>query len=168
MDNLETMRRERESFGRDGFIGPITLFTSAQCELILRHFRHGDPPTPLNWEKGRAASDRFVFGLATRPALLARLRLLLGNDILLWGASLITREPNQIHPWHCDIESYALGGGLVSVWIGIENTSRESALQLITRSHAIGKTIQQVAHKNGLRRGEASTATVLDWARTIA
>ncbi len=155
MDNLETMRRERESFDRDGFIGPITLFSGAQCELVMRHFRH-DPPAPLKWGKGQAASDSFVFGLATRPALLARLRLLLGNDILLWGASLITREPNQIHPWHCDIER-----------IGIENTSRESALQLITRSHAIGKTIQQVAHENGLRRGEASTTTVLDWARAI-
>jgi mannose-6-phosphate isomerase-like protein (cupin superfamily) len=167
MDILEAMRRERESFGRDGFIGPINLFTRAQCKLVLRHFRHGDPPMPLKWEKGRAASDRLIFDFATRPALLARLRLLLGNDILLWGASLITREPNQIHPWHCDIESSALGGGFVSVWIGIENTSRKSALQLIARSHAIGKTIQQVAHENGLRRGEASTTTVIEWARAI-
>jgi len=167
MDNLETVRRERDSFGRDGFIGPITLFTRAQCQVVLRHFRHGDPPTPLKWGKGQAASDRLIFDLATRPALLARLRLLLGNDILLWGASLITREPNEIHPWHSDIESSSLGGGFVSVWIGIENTSRESALQLIARSHVIGKTIQEVAHENGIRRGEASTATVLDWARTI-
>ena len=118
MDNLETMRRERESFGRDGFIGPITLFTRAQCQVVLRHFRHGDPPTPLKWGKGQAASDRLIFDFATRPALLARLRLLLGNDILLWGASLIAREPNQIHPWHSDIESSAPGGGSVSVWIG--------------------------------------------------
>src|SRR6266480_5532536 len=167
MDNLETMRRERDSFGRDGFIGPITLFTRAQCKLVMCHFRRGDLPAPLEWAKGQAASDCLIFDLATRPALLARLRLLLGNDILLWGASLITREPNEIHPWHSDIESSARGGGFVSVWIGIENTSRESALQLITRSHAIGKTIQEVAHENGVRRGEASTTTVLNWVRTI-
>jgi mannose-6-phosphate isomerase-like protein (cupin superfamily) len=167
MDNLKIMRRECESFVRDGFIAPITVFTRAQCELTMCHFRRGNSPTPFKWGKGQAASDRLIFGLATRPALLARLRLLLGNDILLWGASLITREPNEIHPWHCDIESSALSGGFVSVWIGIENTSRESALHLITRSHAIGKTIQQVAHENGIRRGEATTSTVLDWARTI-
>src|SRR5213082_3388158 len=89
MNNLETMRRERESFGRDGFIGPITLFTRAQCKLVMNHFRRGDPPAPLKWGKGRAASDCFVFRLATLPVLVARLRLLLGNDILLWGASLI-------------------------------------------------------------------------------
>src|SRR5947207_147816 len=150
MDNLETIRRECESFVRDGFIGPITVFTRAQCELTMCHFRRGNSPTPFKLGKGQAASDRLIFGLATRPALLARLRLLLGNDILLWGASLITREPNEIHPWHCDIESSALSGGFVSVWIGIENTRRESALHLITRSHAIGKTIQQVAHENGI------------------
>jgi uncharacterized cupin superfamily protein len=167
MDNLDTMRRERESFGRDGFIGPITLFTRAQCKLVMNHFRRGDPPAPLKWGKGRAASDCFVFRLATLPALLARLRLLLGNDILLWGASLIAREPNQIHPWHSDIESSTPGGGFVSVWIGIENTSCKSALQLIVGSHTIGKTIQQVAHENGVRRDEASTATVLEWARAI-
>ena len=166
MVNLEKMDRDSEAFGRDGFIGPMSLFTRAQCQLVMNHFRRGNAPAPLGWGKGHAASDCFVFSLATRPTLMARLRLLLGNDILLWGASLITREPNEIHPWHCDIES-CTSGDFVSVWIGIENTSRESALQLITKSHAIGKTIQQVAHEHGVRRGEASTATVLDWARAI-
>jgi len=167
MDTLKNMQRACESWGRDGFIGPLPLFTRAQCELVLRHFRHGNPPAPLEWAKGQAASDCLVFDIATRPALLARLRLLFGNDILLWGASLITRGPNEIHPWHSDIESYAQGGGFVSVWIGIENTSRESALQLITGSHAIGRTVQQVAHEKGVGRGEACAATVLDWARKI-
>jgi mannose-6-phosphate isomerase-like protein (cupin superfamily) len=166
MDNLN-YRQECESFGREGFIGPIPLFTPAQCKLVMYHFRRGDPPAPLKWEKGQAASDRFIFDLATRPALLARLRSLLGNDILLWGASLITREPNEIHPWHSDIESSTLNGGFVSVWIGIDNTSRDSALQLIAGSHAIGKPVQQVAHANGVRRGNASADTVLDWARKI-
>jgi uncharacterized cupin superfamily protein len=167
MHNLEKMRRESEAFAQDGVVGPITVFTRAQCKWVMHHFRHGDLPPPLNWGKGHAATDSFVFGLATRPVLLERLRLLLGNDILLWGASLITREPNEIHPWHCDIESSVSDGAFVSVWIGIENTSHESALQLITKSHAIGKTIQQVAREHGVRRGEASTATVLDWVRAI-
>jgi uncharacterized cupin superfamily protein len=161
------MQREFESFRRNGFIGPVPLLTRAQCALVLRHFRNGDAPAPLKWKKGHAASDCLVFDLATRPALLAPLRLLLGNDILLWGASLVIREPNEIHPWHTDIESSAPGSSFVSVWIGIENTSRESALYLIAGSHAVGRTIQQVAHENDVRRGGASTATVLDWARKI-
>src|SRR5207244_6427335 len=98
----------------------------------------------------------------------ARLRALLGEDIILWGASVIEREPGRIHHWHTDIESSDPDGEFVSVWIGLENTSRESALQVISRSHAFGKTIQQVVREHGLRRGEACNETVLAWARTYA
>src|SRR5438067_11230990 len=156
--------RQVERFRRDGFFGPVRLFTPGQCSLVLLHFRVGERPEPMKWEKGLAATDRVVFDLATRPALLEYLRLLLGDNVVLWGASLLMREPNQVHPWHSDIESSAPDGGFVSVWIGIENTSRESAFQFITGSHLIGKTIQQVANERGLRRGEASAATVLSWA----
>jgi mannose-6-phosphate isomerase-like protein (cupin superfamily) len=155
----------REAFGRDGFLPPFALFTRPQCALVQGHFRWGNPPAASKWSKGQAVSDTLVFDLATRPGLFAWLRPLLGDDIILWGASWLTREPKQIHPWHCDIESSAPEGGFVSVWIGIENTSRESALQLIRGSHEIGKTIQQVAHERGFRRGEVDAATALNWAR---
>jgi len=152
---------------RDGFFGPVPLFTSAQCELIVNHFRSGNLPSPVGWNKGAAASDPLLYKFATTPVLVSHLRRLLGNNILLWGASLVVREPGHVHPWHCDIESSDPAGGFVSVWIGIENTSRESALQLIAGSHRIGKTIQQVAHERGLRRGKPSAGGVLYWAREI-
>ena len=154
-------------FVRDGFFGPVPLFTSAQCELIINHFCSGNLPSPVGWNKGAAASDPLLYNFATTPVLVSYLRTLLGDNILLWGASLVVREPGHVHPWHCDIESSDPGGGFVSVWIGIENTSRESALQLIAGSHRIGKTIQQVAHERGLRRGKPSAGGVLYWAREI-
>jgi mannose-6-phosphate isomerase-like protein (cupin superfamily) len=156
---------ELREFRRDGFLPPFALFTRAQCALVQRHICCGNPPAPSRWIKGQAVSDTLIFDLATRPALLARLRLLLGDDIILWGARWVTRQPKEVHHWHSDIESSGPDGGFVSVWIGIENTSRESALQLIRGSHRIGKTIQQFAHEHGFRRGEADAATTLDWAR---
>jgi Protein involved in biosynthesis of mitomycin antibiotics/polyketide fumonisin len=165
--NSESAEELREAFRRDGFLPPFPLFTRAQCNLVQAHIRWGDPPAPSKWMKGRAVTDKLIFDLATRPALLARVRLLLGDDIVLWGASWVTRQPKQVHPWHCDSESSAPEGGFVSVWIGIENTCRESALQLICGSHRIGKTIQQFAHEHGFRRGEAGAATALTWAREI-
>src|SRR5207302_4541290 len=155
----------REAFREDGFLPPVPLFTRAQCQLVLNHIREGHPPDPYKWTKGQAVSDRLIFDLATRSGLLAKLRLLLGDDIVLWGANWLMREPKQVHPWHCDIECSAPEGGFASVWIGIENTSRESALQLIRSSHRIGKTIQEVAHERGFRRGQADAATVLEWAQ---
>jgi len=154
-------------FVRDGFLGPVPLFTSAQCELIINHFRSGNVPSPIGWNKGAAASDPLLYNFATTPVLVSYLRTLLGDNILLWGASLVVREPGHVHPWHCDIESSGPAGGFVSVWIGIENTSRESALQLIAGSHRIGKTIQQVAHERGLRRGKPSAGGALYWAHEL-
>lgn len=156
---------ETASFFRDGYYAPIPLLTTAQCDLTRRHLKFGTLPDPLEWEKGRAGTDRFLYDLATRPALLSFLRPLLGEDIILWGAGVLAREPGQVHPWHSDIESSAPAQHFVSVWIGIENTSRESALQFISRSHLFGKTIQEVAHEKDVCRGEAPAETVLAWAR---
>ena len=153
------------AFRRDGFLGPVRLFTPAQCAFIVQSLRLGSHPPPLDWPKGRGANDRFFYDLATRPALLALLTPLLGKDIVLWGIDVIERDPGQIHPWHTDMESSALDGRFVSVWIGIQNISQESALQVVTRSHAIGKPLQQVQHEHNLRRGEATNDTVLAWAR---
>lgn len=161
------LRREADtsSFRREGFLAPVPVFTPAQCALIRGHLRFGRRPTPQVWDKERGAADRFIYDLAARPVLLGLLRPLLGNDILLWGASVQARKPGQIHPWHNDIESFA--EGFVTIWIGIANTSRESGLKLISRSHLNGKMIQQVQHEKARRRGQASDEEVLAWAREL-
>jgi hypothetical protein len=156
---------ETSTFLRDGFMGPVRLFTPAQCALIVESLRVGSHPPPMDWPKGRAANDRFYFDLATGPTLLGLLAPLLGKDIVLWSIDIVERDPGQIHPWHSDIESAAPGGRFVSVWIGIRNTSRESALQMIPGSHAFGKPLQQVAHEHKLGWGEATEEMVLAWAR---
>jgi ectoine hydroxylase-related dioxygenase (phytanoyl-CoA dioxygenase family) len=66
-----------------------------------------------------------------------------------------------------DIESSDPSGGFASVWIGIENTSKESGLQVIPASHLFGKTIQQVAHERGLERRNLSPEVALELAREI-
>jgi mannose-6-phosphate isomerase-like protein (cupin superfamily) len=156
---------DQSRFFENGFYEPIPLLNRAQCQLARRHLNLGDLPEPAEWEKGRAVTDHLLFHLATLPSLLSILRPLLGEDVVLWGADVLVREPGQIHPWHCDIESSAHDDSFVSVWIGIENTSRASALQLISRSHLFHTTIQEVAHAHGVRRGQASQELVLKWAR---
>jgi hypothetical protein len=144
---------EVAAFFQEGFIGPIDVFTKAQCELIVRHNRLGAKPVSPEWPKTRAVADRVFYDLACRPALLERLRTLLGDDIMLWGASVIERDAGRTHAWHVDIESSAPDARCVSVWIGLENTSRESALKLVARSHRFGKPVQQEVYERGRRRG---------------
>ena len=107
-------------FARNGFLAPVPLFTTAQCEFIRRHLQFGNRPEPLGWEKGHFATDRVMYDLAVRPALLTILRQLLGNRIVLWGARSLVRDPSDVHPWHTDIESSAPDGRFVTVWIGIK------------------------------------------------
>jgi glycosyltransferase involved in cell wall biosynthesis/mannose-6-phosphate isomerase-like protein (cupin superfamily)/Flp pilus assembly protein TadD len=154
------------AFRRDGVLGPIRLFTEAQCRIIADTLRT-ERPAAGEWSKGRAVTDRFFYELATRPALIALVRALLGPDVILWGARTIERRPGQTHVWHSDIESCAADGGYISAWVGIENTSQESALQVVTRSHLCGKSVQQVLHERGLRRGEPSSEEVLAFAREV-
>ena len=70
-----------------------------------------------------------------------------------------------MHYWHTDIESAAPHGRFVSVWIGLENTCKESALSLASRSHRFGKPIQQITKERGLSRSEATSDRVAAWAR---
>src|SRR5262245_9917293 len=120
-------------FASQGFLAPVPLYTTPQCDLILRHFR--SLRAPYVWWKGYAICDRFIYDIATRPALLDVLKRILGPELVLWGASLIERNPGQVHIWHTDIESSDGSGGFASVWVGLENTSAGSSLQLISGSH---------------------------------
>jgi uncharacterized cupin superfamily protein len=154
-------------FASQGFLAPVPLYTAHQCKLILSHFRSATLPDPHVWSKGYATCDRFIYDIATRPALLDVLKQILGRDIVLWGASLVERDPEQVHAWHTDIESSSGSGGFASVWVGLENTSAGSSLQLISGSHRFGKPIQQVMRESGVSRLDTAPATVANWASKI-
>lgn len=156
-----------ESFKSLGFIGPLPLLTPQECRQIIRHERDGARPKPVAWLKGRAASDSFYAHLAADERIVKFLRPVLGNEVVLWGVDVLRRPPGAVHPWHCDIESSAPEGGFVSVWIGIDNTNRDSALKFIAGSHKLGRTIQEEASHRGLKRGEARSTDVLGWAQML-
>jgi mannose-6-phosphate isomerase-like protein (cupin superfamily) len=157
----------RPAFEREGFLGPLPLLTTWKCELLVRHLSRGAHVAPIVWEKGRAISDYLFYDIATQPALLGMLRLLLGENVILWGASVQSRQPRQIHPWHTDIETSRADMRSVSVWIGIENTSQDSSLQLISGSHRLGYTIQELVKQHGLQRGDAPAQMIEAWAKEI-
>ena len=153
------------AFQRDGYLGPVRLFDAAECRRIAAYLARTDLPAP-EWGKGRAASEPFLHELATRPELLSLVTSILGDDVILWGASAVMRGPGDVHPWHSDIESSAPDGRFVTAWIGIEHTSRESALQVISQSHLLGKTVQEARLERGLEREEATPEAMLESART--
>lgn len=153
----------RRDFEASGFAGPIPIFDKRECRRILRLFRNAPPP--IDWFKGGAPTSRRLYQIATDDAILDRVAELLGDDIMLWGASLVDREPDQVHPWHTDIESSGERGRTATVWIGLSNTNPDSSLQLITRSHRFKQTLQERTHEAGIDRSEVTTQEVLQWAQ---
>jgi mannose-6-phosphate isomerase-like protein (cupin superfamily) len=151
-------------FARDGFVGPVPLLTLDECRSIVT--RLGSEPEPLSfdtWSKGRFP-EWLLSDIAAKRALLDLLLPILGDDIILWGASLVRRGPEVLHPWHVDIEAAAPDGRFVTAWIGLENTGQESAIRVIAGSHR-GKSVQQMRAEKGTPREEHSNDMVLGWAR---
>jgi mannose-6-phosphate isomerase-like protein (cupin superfamily) len=149
------------AFARDGFLGPIRLFTAAECRRIAGYLHRDAYPAAASWYKGRGVHERFLYDLATRPAIVSLLTRVLGDDVVLWGVQALVRGPGAVHPWHSDIESCAPGERFATLWVGIEHTSRESALQLISRSHRLGRTVQEARLERGIRREAATQDAML-------
>ena len=149
MNQLARNMTAAASFARDGFIGPIPLLSADQCRAVLNHFTSGNCPPPAGWPKGLAVTDWFFANLGCQPGLLKLLTPLLGEDIILWGSSVVRRDPGDRHVWHVDIESAAPDGRFVTVWIGLENTTGDSGLRMIAGSHLCDKTVQQFHAETG-------------------
>ncbi len=154
-----------DQFAEFGYLAPVRILTTAQTRQLLRAALDPHTPPPLDWHKGHAASARPFYEVATHPVILDIVTRLLGDDVMLWGAQLLTRGPGAVHPWHSDIEpSLAAPGKTVTVWMGIEHTTAESSLLLVPYSHRFGRTVQEVRSRAGQRRDEATTEQVVRWA----
>ncbi|MEO6255522.1 MAG: cupin domain-containing protein [Sphingomicrobium sp.] len=159
------MNSPQTAFDRDGYLGPVKVLNADECRTVRDHLADSRRPPPADWGKGWAVTDWLLYRLAASPRVLELVTPILGEDIVLWGCSVVRRRPGQGHPWHVDIETSTPNGRYVSVWIGLENTSVQSGLQLLAGTHSSDKVIQQVQAEKGFRRGDASTETVLAWAK---
>src|ERR1051325_11083958 len=94
-------------FGEVGYAGPLKVLSAEDCREFLR--AAGRERQRPEWSKGHAAVSPVFHRIATHPVLVSALRRLLGENVLLWGASLLVRQPGQTHPWHTDIETADAG-----------------------------------------------------------
>ncbi len=93
---------------------------------------------PVHWLKSVHVRWRPFRALGRHPEILAIARDLLGQDLLLWGAQLVTARPGRAHNWHVDIEHTAWEG--VTFWIPLKNVSPASTIKFITGSHRLAFT----------------------------
>jgi uncharacterized cupin superfamily protein len=156
---------QAERFHEVGYGGPIRILTPQERRRFLDTAVVGQPPPPLDWPKGHAASSRAYCEISSHPAIMEVVTELIGDNIMLWGASVQTRNPGVVHPWHCDIESSDPSSRTVAVWIGLEGTNRDSSLRIVPYSHLFGETIQEARFRRRIARNEVSNDAILTWAR---
>src|SRR5882672_1508739 len=150
----------KDRFSTGGFVGPLPLMAKEQALFLARHLMAVPDRHPV-WHKALAVTDPLAYQIASDPGLVQMLQGLIGDDIILWGASIVVRQPGEIHPWHCDIESCAPGGGFVSLWIGLLNTQADSSLRLIPGSHAYGVPIQALSARERISRNDRTDEIAL-------
>ena len=157
---------DAERYRQDGFSGPTPFLSQAQVSLLLNHRQRGKLNVREPWRKALCAADPLIFEIASEPRLLAALRVLLGEDVFLWGASFPTREVGRWHNWHVDVESQDANYRFASLWVGLENTSAESALKFIAGSHAFKEPLLKLAGEQGIKWDELDDDRVMTLARS--
>jgi ectoine hydroxylase-related dioxygenase (phytanoyl-CoA dioxygenase family) len=90
------------------------------------------------WFKSVHAVIPAFYDLVTHPSIVEKVNSILGKNVLLWGTSVTIRQPGQSHRWHIDVEHKRCKG--VSVFIGLQGTSRKATLKVVTGSHKINNT----------------------------
>ena len=146
-----------------GYAGPVRVLEEQRCRQIVDRL-NDSAREPPDWHKGCAVNAWAYYDIARNPAIVDRVAAGLGEEVMLWGASLQTRAPDAVHPWHTDIEIQTAWGRSVSVWIGLEHTAAASSLLLMPGSHRFGVTVQETAHRFGKRRREIRNEDILAWA----
>jgi quercetin dioxygenase-like cupin family protein len=159
---MNTIARSLEE---NGYAGPVALFDAVECAQLVKALMAERRKSPV-WGKGTAAASRAYYDVGADERILDRVRPALGDDIILWGAHLVIKKDAEVHPFHTDIESADPAGGFVTVWIGLENTTRRSGLKFVPGSHRYGVTIQELNHRNGVPRAGSTDETTLGAART--
>lgn len=155
-----------QQFIEQGFLNPIQVLSTQACQHFLREADDPAHPPPIDWFKGYAANSPAFYNIGTNPKILEVVRSLLGEDVMLWGAQVVNRAPNSMHPWHTDIEASDPSCKTVSVWIGLKHTNSESSLTVVPYSHRFGKTLQEVRGQFGKSRGETKNHHVECWAQS--
>lgn len=144
-----------EAVRRDGFAPPVALYSPSASLRVLARLAKAQRRHKVAWPKGWAAVSPAFFDVASDPRILDVVTAVLGEDVILWGASLIRKTGNEVHPFHTDVESCRPEGGFVSVWIGLENTGPSAGLKYIPGSHLYGTTIQEANARLGIARKDS-------------
>lgn len=135
------------AFNRDGYLKGIRIFDQAEIADIRRYF------DALLARTIAAGGDSYsistahlrygrVYDLLTDPRIVARIRDLLGENLIAWGSHFFCKMPGDGKrvSWHQDASYWPLSPSkAVTAWLAIDDATVENAcMRFIPGSHRLG------------------------------
>ena len=134
----------KEEYKQNGFYSPLVLFSLEQAKIYRNYLEEVENKIgPLHYFAKTYTIMRWVYEIATNKILLDFVEDLIGENILLYNATFIIKEPmTQTHvSWHQDLTYWGFDDNekQVSAWIALSNADETSGcMQMIPGSHKKG------------------------------
>ena len=134
----------KDEYKQNGFYSPLVLFSLEQAKIYRNYLEEVENKIgPLHYFAKTYTMIRWVYEIATNKILLDFVEDLIGENILLYNATFIIKEPmTQTHvSWHQDLTYWGFDDNekQVSAWIALSNADETSGcMQMIPGSHKKG------------------------------
>jgi ectoine hydroxylase-related dioxygenase (phytanoyl-CoA dioxygenase family) len=135
------------SFNRDGYLAGIRIFDEAEIagirsyfdELLAKTLAAGGDSYSISTAHLRYGR---VYDILTHPRIVARIKDLLGEDVIAWGSHFFCKMPGDGKrvSWHQDSSYWPLTPSMaVTAWLAIDDATVENAcMRYIPGSHHLG------------------------------
>ena len=156
-----------KSYRRDGLIRSLDILNDDEVQSIklkLQAFISHHQPNPdfSNWVYSKSyLALRWVADLAFHPCIVDHVAALIGDDILLWDASIPLKSPKSkgYFGWHQDATYWPLepADEMLAVWLAISDVSlKNGGMRAIPGSHTQGQRPHTATRHTAsmLRRGQ--------------
>jgi hypothetical protein len=147
-ENPATLTPEQiAAFNRDGYLAGIRIFSEDEIadirayfdELLARTLAAGGDSYSISTAHLRYGR---VYDLLTHPRIVARVKDLLGQDVIAWGSHFFCKMPGDGKrvSWHQDSSYWPLTPSMaVTAWLAIDDATIENAcMRYIPGTHQLG------------------------------
>jgi len=126
----------------------IELIRQAMMARWQKIVRTGEGPQgwPRYWYKSTQFLIPEIAKLALMPHFVNRMQSILGQDLQLWGAHIMTKQSIS-HRWHVDVEHSRWKGA--TAWLGINNIGPDNTIKVVPGSHLYDFSPQELRDQTG-------------------
>ena len=156
--NPVTLTSEQiEAFNRDGYIKGIRIFSEEEITGIRNYFDDLLAKTIAAGGDSYSISTAHlrygpVYDILTDARIVARVKDLLGEDVIAWGSHFFCKMPGDGKrvSWHQDSSYWPLTPSMaVTVWLAIDDATIENAcMRFIPGTHRMGHLTYQLSEND--------------------